>query len=156
MHLLASLNLQGYFGFKQDEKKAAKWLNKVVNKPEDKLIWGPYDFRDGDDAKVNNVINDEQDQGIVKENTNVSKVPIFDDAHSMATITTTSSTQETSNDSNTPVNFLNLTSQTSATCEACKQVFEAKDLMHKTCRKCFDEDLNNKGPGHFIGNLGEL
>lgn len=150
--------LQGYFGFKQDEKKATKWLNKVVNKPDDKLIWDPYEFND--DVKANELISEsaQPDEGVVKDSTGVSKLPLFDDAHSSATITTASLTNDPSTqfiDISEKLNFLSLTRETTAKCEVCKQVFESKDLMSTTCRKCFDEDINSRGLSYFIGGLGE-
>lgn len=133
---------KGLHGFKQDAKKATKWMNKVANKPDvsvQKKIWDGYDlFSDEDGSQSINTL----ERPTPSTCGDVGKNMLFNYDYS-ATTATTISTKDHTSDSNVPLMGVDLLSTTKAQCEQCSNYFERKDLFGSTCQNCALNDFKS-------------
>eukprot|EP00804_Cyclotella_cryptica_P022862 CCRYP_005064-RA/>CCRYP_005064-RA protein AED:0.10 eAED:0.10 QI:0/-1/0/1/-1/1/1/0/372 len=137
---------EGLQGFKCDKKRATKWLGRVIEKPDDLVIWGykydddsdhclppQHDTRPGSTStpQVKQDGGDGSDDGIHCESTRQKKLLSENESPSAAT---TISTNQNSN--KFYLNSASISETTSEKCEVCLGIFELKDMMGTRCHDC--------------------
>ena len=138
---------EGLQGFKCDNKKATKWLQKVTKKPDDMVIWGYKYYEDHgcytptSTAQVKQYDDDKIDKSLHRESTGQNK--LFNETKSLSA--TSISTNKNEHVQLLNKFYLNLTSiseKTSGKCEVCSGIFEHKDIMGTRCHYCAYKDFD--------------
>jgi hypothetical protein len=135
-------------GFKEDKKKAKKWLNKVLHMPDTNKIWQGYEFKDDEDSSDGQQTQALSDQSSPlplpnKNDQDTGAKLLFDDNHTAVTMAT-ASTIGNSSYSQPHSYFIGLSDNRKNRCEVCLKSFELKDMFGTRCYACADNELNSK------------
>lgn len=132
-------------GFKEDTKKAQKWLKRVVNMPDKNKIWEGYDFKDDNDEEETQASADQSSiLPSPKNDQDMSTKRLFDDNHTVATMLTASSNGNSLYSQPQSSYFLGLSDNARKECEVCLKSFELKGMFGTRCLTCADNEWDSK------------